>query len=385
MDRIQFHVVPTFVVLFVCQLFLLNAAPAQEVTVSSVAAISDEVSSLAWSSDGQWLVGGCRDSVIRLWDMQTNKLAQTIKGPRGAVRNVAFTSDGESIRATSMDRRVYTYRTSTGEQQQSWDTEFGYFSSMAVSPDKKSIWVGGTFLKPRPQISECQVALRDAATGELLRDLPRWEGHLISLSLSSDGKCIAAGHTGETLKQCGLHVHEADSGRVRFSIADDVAYSLAWSPDSRTLASTTVKQVPGEGGNQRHAGLVHLRDGATGTVRKTLDAPEFHGMMDALSFSPDGRKIVAAGMGPTRDFRDERGSGKRLMSVVTLWDVETGKSLWIYEGTWGPTQALAFSPDGKTIAFSDGGSLRLLDVATGQWREELMKFTFRTVDSDEAK
>jgi WD40 repeat protein len=383
MERVRFRWVALLLVALAGEHLRPNPAGAQE--RHFVEAISDQVGSLAYSPDGQWLAGGCWDHVVRVWDMRTNRLALTTGKLRSPIRNVAFTPDGGSLIATSMDWRVYAYHAETGQELRSWKGGIPFLTAMSVSPDGKSVWVGGLDFDRENKVTNSQVVQRDLSNGELLRELPRDEGTLTALTLSGNGRGLAVGVSARTLKESGIRVHEADSGKSRFSIADEIPYSLAWSPDSGTLASATLKPMPGEEGKPRYVGLVHLRNGATGVLLKSLDGPAFHGKLDALSFSPDGRKLVAAGMGPVREFRDERGSGKRLTSVVTLWDVETGKILWTYEGQQGPTQTLAFSPDGKTIAFSDSGSLRLLDVVTGQWREELMKFTVRAVDKNEAK
>jgi WD40 repeat protein len=56
-------------------------------------------------------------------------------------------------------------------------------------------------------------------------------------------------------------------------------------------------------------------------------------MIRSLAFSPDGKRVVAAGM-------DNR---------FRLWDVTTGQELIAFRG--GPyIQCVAFSPDGRTIA-----------------------------------
>ncbi|MEO3751925.1 helix-turn-helix domain-containing protein [Streptomyces sp. B6B3] len=101
-------------------------------------------------------------------------------------------------------------------------------------------------------------------------------------------------------------------------------------------------------------GTVRLWDAVTGETRGTL-APA-SGQLNVpvrVAFSPDGG-ILAAHTG------SEGGT-------VQLWDVATEEARGI--GEVGQVSALAFSPDGATLAIGElGGAVRLWEVATGELR-----------------
>jgi len=85
---------------------------------------------------------------------------------------------------------------------------------------------------------------------------------------------------------------------------EDRVYSVAYSPDGKTLASGGVGYDPK---TQKTWGEVKLWDVATGEERATLKGHEFRVL--SVAYSPDG-KTVASGS------EDE---------TIKLWDVATGK------------------------------------------------------------
>ena len=120
---------------------------------------------------------------------------------------------------------------------------------------------------------------------------------------------------------------------------------LAFSPDGKTVATGSGRRDRASG---RTAGEVKLWDVATGKVRTVL-----HGHtsdVGAVAFGPDG-KTLATAAGDT----------------VIVWDLETGKerhSIRSPESAGEP--ALTFSPDGKTLGYTGYRTARLVDVATGK-------------------
>src|SRR5262249_46808791 len=131
-------------------------------------------------------------------------------------------------------------------------------------------------------------------------------------------------------------------------------FAIALSPDGKTLASADF-----------YAG-VKLWDAEARREQTTLQGFR-GGAAVAVAFSPDGKTLAAGARGATK-------TGKEttvFRGAVKLWDVTTGKektTLWVPSVE---VYAVAFSPDGKTLAAAGGvggvkehGEVKVWDLAT---------------------
>ena len=176
---------------------------------------------------------------------------------------------------------------------------------------------------------------RQSLTGMRLRN----DGHGYSIAFTPDSKTIATS---------GFSVALWDAAtRRKLATLDapvDGDMLVAYSPDGKTLASAGA------------SGVVTLWDAATGRIRITLAKHAFK--VWSMSFAPDG-KTLATGW--------EDG-------VARLWEVATGNALLTIDAKLQPVRYLAYSPDGRTLAMTGGiqgkasDSLKLWDVDSGRFR-----------------
>jgi WD40 repeat protein len=140
--------------------------------------------------------------------------------------------------------------------------------------------------------------------------------------------------------------------------------AFSFSPDGRILALAC-----GAGSS----GRVELWDTLSGKLRRTISG--FDGTVFSVSFSPDGRTLVtgSSGMHPYDIRQRSRRLTDLFFSELKWWDAQTGEFRRRFElkdhEVW--NVAAQYSPDGKFLAAQehrllyDNSHIRLLDADTG--------------------
>jgi WD40 repeat protein len=97
---------------------------------------------LAFSPDGKRLAAGGENNLVKIWDVRTGKVLQTLSGHRGDIDTVAFSHDGRWIASGSEDSTVKVWDGRSGEPVHSFRGHTGIVTSVAFSPDNRRLISG---------------------------------------------------------------------------------------------------------------------------------------------------------------------------------------------------------------------------------------------------
>jgi WD40 repeat protein len=173
-----------------------------------------------------------------------------------------------------------------------------------------------------------QVLLWDVVRRRVIRNFDGHTGRVWCLGLSRDGKTLASGGTDQTIR-----LWEVSSGRELRKIAvRGQVKCLSFSPDGQRLASAI--------GEDRYPTWMKAAEGAgvqvweTASGERDIPMGGHAGGVKAVAFSPNGKTLATAGNDGT----------------VRLCSPYTGKERLKLVGGKGAVEAIAFSPDSELIA-----------------------------------
>jgi WD40 repeat protein len=292
------------------------------------------INTLAFNPDGSKVALGLWDGTIYMGDVASDAPLNILDGHTGQiVVAVAFSPDGTLLASGAGDAQLCLWDVASGQLRRTIKGHQFAVQSIAFSPDGKKLATGS--------LDEF-VRVWNAASGALLTTL---EGS----SSYSTQKDLAFISGGERLVSNGgsngfVYTWDANNGELLSTHTIPGLVSLMFAPDGKTFYARTDDEVD-------------LCAAESGEIIKSIK--DFSARVYDLALSPDGNTLaVVSGEDPLKLWKVEYNQLTLLSEIIQtdLWDEKMPADLY----------AVAFSPDGKTLAGGDlAGNLYLWDAASG--------------------
>ncbi|KAI0038905.1 WD40 repeat-like protein [Auriscalpium vulgare] len=286
-----------------------------------------QVSSVAFSPDGNRIVSGSDDKTIRICDAHTGEMVLgPFAEPTTGVRSVGFSPDGAWVVSGSYDRGIRIWDPHTGQSVAGpFKGHSSFVMSVAFSPDSMHVVSGS---------KDKTLRIWNIVSGDTVAGPFRGHtGWVQSVMFSPDGTHVVSGSDDNTVR-----IWDAKTGKTvagPLTGHTDWVWSVAFSPNGTRIVS---------GSGDR---TICIWDAQTGE----MVAGPFIGHTSwvwSVAFSPDGKRVVS-------------GSADR---TIRIWDAQTGETVvGPLRGHTSEVASVAYSPDGKLIASgSRDGTLCIWDA-----------------------
>ncbi|MEA5566844.1 serine/threonine-protein kinase [Anabaena sp. UHCC 0399] len=186
------------------------------------------INALAISPDGKILASGGENKMIKLWDLETKTVINSLSGHSQGVTSVAFSPNGQVLATASDDKTVKLWHIPTSTEIYTLVGHSHAVKSVAFSPDGQ-ILASGSWDK--------QIRLWDVETGAEIFSLQGHQLQVSAVAFSPDGQLLASASFDRTIRlwqlknrQC-YDLLETISGHTRAVLA------IAFSPDGKILAT----------------------------------------------------------------------------------------------------------------------------------------------------
>jgi WD40 repeat protein len=284
------------------------------------------VNKISFSPDGRFLASDSTDSTIKIWDVTTGKVINTLDKNKLKINSFSFIKDG-LLAYDSADGTVKVWNVTTGKVIKTFNKNAPKAKSVTLSPNG---WVASP-------VTDNSLKIWDITTGKTINTLQTDRIGVNNVIFSPDGQRLASqSEQGDQITWKIWNVTTSKPIGTCQRQAGGFVDSVSFSPDGQLLISA---------GEDK---LIHLCNVKTGE-EKTLKGHTWR--IGSVSFSPNGKMLVAG------DWN----------KIIKLWDVATGQEIKTFTGHKGKLLSVSFSPKGNLFASaSDDGAIKLWNLSEGK-------------------
>ncbi|HEV3203710.1 MAG TPA: sigma-70 family RNA polymerase sigma factor, partial [Gemmataceae bacterium] len=271
----------------------------------------DRVTGVAFAPDGRRAISSSHDRTVRVWDVNSGRELHRLLGHTDRIECAVFSPDGRRGLSCAWDGSIRLWDLDKGRQLKCFEAVGApgvHIARVAFLPDGKHILCC--------PLDHHSLQVRDAETGQVLKEFGRHQGHVNTVSLAPDGMHVLEASCDVKLP---VRLWDIRTGQLvrEFKDHPEEVRGVALSPDGKLALSASVLHGP-----------IRLWDVAGGQEIRQMPG-HLRGVV-ALAFSPDGRYALSGGIDQT----------------VRLWHVGTGKELYRFFGHLDYIDCVIFSPDG---------------------------------------
>ncbi len=267
---------------------------------------------------GPKLIAAARYGEVDLISSETRSVVRTLKGHRGSVNALAFTTDGKQLAAAAGEPALFgevkIWNVADGKLLRTIEGHKDALYAVAISPDGQTLATGSYDQK---------IKMWELATGKELQTLSAHNGAIYDLAFRPDGKILASASGDRTIKLWTV----ATGKRVEtFSQPLKEQNALSWSPDGKRLAAA---------GADNRIRVWEISESAAETTNPLLVSKFAHeGAILNVAFSLDGKTLLSTADDLT----------------LKSWDAKEVTEKLLFEKQPDVTPAIAFLADDKRIA-----------------------------------
>jgi WD40 repeat protein len=298
------------------------------------------ITAIAWSPDGSQIA--YRESnYVRICDAQTFVTRHVLVGHSQRVQSIDWNRASNRIASASLDGTVRIW-SADGVPQLVLKSPTGPVNCAAWSPDGKRLaWAGAD-----------GVARIVQADGAPIRTIKASKAAINCLAWNPTGTQFVVGDDKHQVK-----IWNADGSQAALYVGHKAPVSIvAWSPNGKGIATATVGLYSVD--TRQYSAEVRIWNTNGQAIFSRLDEKEVFG----VQWSPDGSSLVV--------LRE----GGELQTLNAAGETQFQKTIGSLGGGM-QRPSIAWSPDGKKIAFGGLHQIVVLHVETSEVRESNAHYT----------